>query len=786
MRRVLLFLGIFCWLSLLPVAAQQPSVEIQAMLASAEKAVNNGDLKTLQMLSADNSQRLFPWLNSAIGNSGNSKWHAEALKLPNDNSNNWLVVFWAYHLCQETGDHVYKLVQENSRWKLAAEIPETETFGFRILDHNIRVKFDLAKNLAEFTNEVLIERSVASAELLALRISADFKIQSITANGQSLAFTQAGGIVLATAPVGRQFTITLNYRGECNHTDFFFSNFVAPSEIVLTAFWYPTIARLPATNTVTAVVPKGWTVISQGNLIARSDTSESSTFTYRMDLPNSYFSLDAGPYYIHQKIINGRRYNVYLLKSAPEIAAQQLDMMDASFELFERLWGPYPFDHYTIVETQQRAQGALEAYTFTSYGKGLLPSSNPHEWAHNWWGGIVPCTYLKDIWNEAFATYAESLYYRFGNNRISSQRALDILYRNNSTPALEKLAAIKPLSECHDVQALDDFVIGYIKGGLVLQHLEDTIGFDTLMRCMRTFRALTKQGEARTWDDFERVVNQVTGKDYSWWFNQWIRRAGLPHLQWENVKVTRTATGYLVNAELVQKTEPYLLNVPIVLETVDAEIIHANFEIKENRTHIEVASKSIPKRLILDPQLRLPRVVTQRDYPFTYSLINAFFQASKTILVCQGTSRTVAEAVLKGIPSATIKDVTELTEADVQDANLFLIGELGTGPLINRLMQHRPYHINSEGITLNGRTYQRAAARAFGINPFNSAKHLVWITDGYKPKMDTSPFKRPGFNDESDAKEYWASVLIFDLDGNIIDAEAALPEGGESVYQLQQ
>ena len=35
-----------------------------------------------------------------------------------------------------------------------------------------------------------------------------------------------------------------------------------------------------------------------------------------------------------------------------------------------------------------------------------------HEIAHTWWGGVVPNTYTRTLWNESFAEYSDGLYGR--------------------------------------------------------------------------------------------------------------------------------------------------------------------------------------------------------------------------------------------------------------------------------------------------------------------------------------------------------------------------------------
>ncbi len=781
MRKIMLVL-FFLLLGAIPAGAQEVPAELKPILVKAELAINKPDLTELQVICESDAKKLFSWALHPTFEF--NKWHVSAIKLPHGNDDDWVAVVWDYHEAEGASDHVYKLSHWKTGWLFSAEIPEQETYGFRIRDHQLEIKFDLAQHRATCADTLTIDRQRADAEVMQLRISADFVIDDIKFNGNDLPFTQCGGILYTIAPAGEHFNLAVRYHGVAAHNNgFIVSNYIGEDEILLTAYWYPIIARLPAANRITATVPKSWSVISQGNLISHSENGNENVFTYRMDLPNSFFSFDAGPYQVYEKTAQNRAYRVYLLKPAADRAEKQLELVDDSFRLFEKLWGQYPYDHYALVETGLNMQGALEAYTFATYGKGLIPSSNPHEWAHTWWGGFAGCTYLEDSWNEVFASYAEDLAYRRDARQPAAQALLDRIYWRRVPANLEKQFPVTALAENRDGPDFASLILSYSKGPLVMQNLEETIGFDRLMKAMRLFREAQPLGETRNWHDFERAVNQVTGEDYHWWFAQWINRPGLPSLHWQNVVMKRENDDYSVEADLTQDGEPYRLNVPVLLITTSGERINSNIAIDSARAHLKMSAKSLPLRLIFDPELRLPRHTTDQEKPFSAAISLSYFEATGATIIARPEYRESAKQLAANIKSAVIKDAAQLTTADLKESNLIFIGDPAPTPLLAEIIKISPFQSNANAVNFHGHAYSHAIARGYTINPLNPVKVIAWFSPSYHPQPDPPTFHQ-GLPDNSNCEAY-APVLIFDERGLLLDGEAGVCERGDAVYQFK-
>src|SRR5205085_11128619 len=140
-----------------------------------------------------------------------------------------------FHTCESIGDHIHHLVKNDSGYRFGPEIPEAETRGFRVRDHQAAVTLDLPNHGCKITDEITVERQ-GTERLGLLRLSADMSIDSIQKGGRSFSATHVPGAIAFEAPSEKKFKLTLAYHGTVNHPD---SDYILPSEAVLVAYWYP-------------------------------------------------------------------------------------------------------------------------------------------------------------------------------------------------------------------------------------------------------------------------------------------------------------------------------------------------------------------------------------------------------------------------------------------------------------------------------------------------------------------------------------------------------------------
>ena len=558
------------------------------LVQAANGDLQKKDLKALRMLGENNAT--MGWMDHA-GRPGDMKWKVHLLKTPAGKQGD-LVVFSAYHSCQSIGDHFHKLVKTASGEKIGPEIPEYETLGFRVRDHKFTVRYDVPGALVYFTDEAQVERtSASSGDLCLLRLSSNCAVKSVRCDAAGFSSTLVPGAIAIKSPEAKKFTVKLEYVGDFNDRDM--DNYVHANECILNSYWYAHIGRLPSKSTVTVTAPVGWTAVGQGELLTKTELNGQTTSTFRNEIPVSYFSLDAGAYTLTSKVINGRPITVYKLNPNEEDATRALDECGKAMAVFEKSFGPFPYSRYGLVQTTGSFGGALEAYSFATFA-GPRFGAVTHELAHTWFGGILSNPYTKTMWNESFADYADNYCGRVLRNEPG--KALKKMHSSADFGRNYQRSFGVSINKATDTENPIDNAVGYFKGQLVLQLLEDTIGREMMLKSCQLFRSDHKDGEAADWPEFVAATAKATGKNLSWFFDQWLDRPGAPIVKLEGVKYS---SGVLTG-KIVQEGAPYRLKLTLKVETA-AGPKSTDIDVDRAETPFMVKLASAPTLVTLDP-----------------------------------------------------------------------------------------------------------------------------------------------------------------------------------------
>lgn len=245
----------------------------------------------------------------------------------------------------------------------------------------------------------------------------------------------------------------------------------------------------------------------------------------------------------HFKVIDGQfdgsvgTVHIRLLSYDSHRQSWQPYMVSAqeSMRRFDDWYGPYPYAQLTIVDPPHGASeaGGMEYPTFITGDSGwfipegfhLVPIVTEHEFGHQYWYAMVGTNEFENGWlDEGINTYSEikvldSIYGEHTSviNLLGAQlgdRDLQrITYLNSDD--------IDPLARpsFRDMTFGSYADITYGKTGAMLLTLETVIGERTLRNALRTYFLRYRFAHPRQ-EDFMRTVNEVSGRDLSWFWNQ--------------------------------------------------------------------------------------------------------------------------------------------------------------------------------------------------------------------------------------------------------------------------
>jgi hypothetical protein len=208
-----------------------------------------------------------------------------------------------------------------------------------------------------------------------------------------------------------------------------------------------------------------------------------------------------------------------------------------AIKYFHDWYGDYPFPNLTVVDPRRGAggSGGMEYPTLitagTIYGlpEGIRTVENViiHEFGHNYFYHLLASNEFEESWmDEGINTFTEmqimhDAYGPDGDMMNCCGLTLDAITYTRS--GYISLAALDPtLRFAWQYYSDASYAINsYSKPGLLLTTLQNYIGIDVMRKVMRTYVERWRFRHPKT-KDFIAVVNDVTGKNFDWYFDQAI------------------------------------------------------------------------------------------------------------------------------------------------------------------------------------------------------------------------------------------------------------------------
>jgi len=246
--------------------------------------------------------------------------------------------------------------------------------------------------------------------------------------------------------------------------------------------------------------------------------------------------------------------------------------------LFSGLYIPYPYADEKYGHCLAPIGGGMEHQTMTTlagFDFGLVS----HELTHQWFGDYVTCATWQDIWiNEGFASYGE---YLALEHLASRQEADDWMSNAHSRAMQEPYGSIYiPFAGANDVFRIFDGNLSYKKGASVIHMIRYELNDDSLFfTVLRHF--LTAYGDSvATGNDFRTSLEEVTGQDYGWFFDQWYYGQGYPSLSVNWSQVPDSLILELSQTGSSPVTPFFSMHLDVKIHTVDKDTLIRIFQVQ--------------------------------------------------------------------------------------------------------------------------------------------------------------------------------------------------------------
>ncbi|MGV3539968.1 MAG: M1 family aminopeptidase [Rufibacter sp.] len=423
--------------------------------------------------------------------------------------------------------------------------------------HWYKLDLQLENNSLNLTGEVTMGATakVAGMREFAFELHQNHSISAVLVNGVSSTFKRNGGEVVASLPVplndGEKFTVQITYGGTApSGASAAIGNglntAMAPpyntqvtwslSEPFAAYVWFPCKQLLEdkADSLDVWVTTSVENKVGSNGLLQRvtSLPSQKHRYEWKSRYPIAYYliSVAVGPYqeYSYQVTLPGVAEPLlvqnYLYPDPAVLPAHKVDLDRTGDFLvtFSNLFGVYPFYKEKYGHSMAPIGGGMEHQTMTTQSSFEF-ALTAHELGHQWWGDEITCAGWSHIWlNEGFASYCE---YLAIEHHLPAEK-MNWLNKSASR-ALEQPTGKVFVEDSTNVARIFQADLSYRKGAMVLHMLRHALGDEVFFKVLRAYREAYRFKVAST-RDFQHVVEQVSGKSFQYFFDQWVYGEGFP------------------------------------------------------------------------------------------------------------------------------------------------------------------------------------------------------------------------------------------------------------------
>jgi len=420
-------------------------------------------------------------------------------------------------------------------------------------------------------------------------------------------------------------------------------------ETEASSVWFPTIDKpnQKTTSEIAMTVDAKYTTLSNGKLIAQKNNKNGTrTDIWKMDVPNApyLFMMAVGDFKIYKDSYNGKEVSYYLEPKYAPYAKQIFGKTPDMMNFYSKLLGvEYPWVKYAQIVGRDYVSGAMENTSATLHGehvqktaRELLDSNEEstiaHELFHQWFGDYVTAESWSNLtMNESFATFGEVLWHGHDAGQDAEDRSryekLQNYFRsqkNGDSPILARF-------HYNDKEDMFDN-ISYSKGSIILYALKNQMGDAAFFKSLNLYLKTNayKNGEPH---QLRLAMEEVTGKDWLPYFNQWYYQGGSPILNVEYSYANGKAT---IAVKQVQESSVQIFSLPLKVDfyangtkirkdiLIDKREQNFSFDIPAKPDFIDLDADKILVGQIIDNK-------TIADYQFQYKNAASYYNRIEAI-----------------------------------------------------------------------------------------------------------------------------------------------------------
>lgn len=288
-----------------------------------------------------------------------------------------------------------------------------------------------------------------------------------------------------------------------------------------------------ANYTVNITAPREYIIATTGEVIEEAEQGEEKSWSINAMAVRDFAWIASDKFQISDKKVGDTTVYSYYYTSDGGLEA--LDYAASSLEIFNRLFGEYPYPQLSVVQSDFFIGGMeypnLIMIDRTLYGeenRDWLEVVTVHEVAHQWWYGLVGNDQIDEAWlDESLTEYSTILYYGQRYGKEEEQRKYEELITKGKYQLFQIYTVGQNIDETIDrpIYKFDNWLVYdslvYGKGTMMFNELRKEMGEDVFYKVLQEYFD-SNQFKNASLEDLLAVCEKITKNQWDSFFDKWL------------------------------------------------------------------------------------------------------------------------------------------------------------------------------------------------------------------------------------------------------------------------
>ena len=278
---------------------------------------------------------------------------------------------------------------------------------------------------------------------------------------------------------------------------------------------------------VSITVPSNLTVATSGKVQKVENNNETATYSSKINSARDY-AMVIGEFNVESGECNGVKVNYYYQNDLQP--KKQLTTAIDAIKTFSNLFGAYPYESYSVVETAF-IHGGMEypslVYISDEVSASMQTEVIVHETAHQWWYAVVGNDQVNNAWmDEGLTEFTTGMFYEqnpsYGidnSKRIADALSAYVLYYDAFKNAHADTSMQRKVSDFST--PFEYTYMTYVKGELMFSSIRDVVGEKAFVKALRYYYNNYKFSQAKP-DDLIGCFEKSCNKEMKNYFSSWL------------------------------------------------------------------------------------------------------------------------------------------------------------------------------------------------------------------------------------------------------------------------